>query len=125
MIKTVDKISKLLQDEPSDTAYWYYLTGYHQCCSPIAGFIYPGPTCVDELDDIFKGELTESSYWDSDSEYHCTGFYYRGELFLVADEYSDGEDSWNEDEEIANKEVAKLVIGIIVEAVSNYYINLC
>jgi hypothetical protein len=82
------------------------------------------------LDTYLSDDLQESDNWIKveeggyrDTFYSFTGYYYKGSLFLVSDCYSDGEDEWDEDDEIVDGAIAAQVLTIIMDAVKDYYVK--
>jgi hypothetical protein len=125
MIGTNDEIKELLKNERRDRLSWPEIL--ESRIIPI--YLNPCSHCVDSIGDLFGDDLQESSQWIKVEEgyrntYHSfTGYYYKGELFLVSDCYSDGEDDWDEDDEIVDRAIAAQVLGIIMDAVKDYYVK--
>jgi len=71
----------------------------------------------------FQGRLEQKNYWDGE-DYSCTLFFYNGKPFLVKDAYDDGEDYWDEDFEIIDKQVALEFVKETLEVYKNFYLKL-
>lgn len=68
------------------------------------------------------GHFEEKDYWDGD-DYAATVYYYKDNPIVVIDCYDDGEDSWNEDSKIINKELAAEAAREIMKQISNYLVK--
>lgn len=128
MIRSNDEIRELLKDERRDRLNWVELLEFRSLL-PID--FAPYHYCFDTIKGIFDDDLQESSNWIEVEKadvyrgtyYSFNGYYYKGVLFLASDCFTDGEDEWDEDDEIVDKVVAAEVLKIIMTAVSDYYVN--
>jgi len=111
MIHDANTIESLLKDRRRDWVGWDWFLGIGVMSDYFSLF-------TDNTSDLFGENLTASSFWDDETEYYCSGCYYRGTLFLVADCFSDGEDRWDEDWKIVDKAIACEVLKMIMQSVT-------